>query len=133
MNKRKVVNLSKKVLNECELNLLQKGLNFIPMPTNVAKNQYMKDIDYFRRSLLLKVFFKDDGSKKYVSTTLEKIARKENKSPFQPPGIASIDAYAEALKDEISNVKLKKITDNLDMNEREALLNLSKDTKIVIK
>ena len=115
------------------MNLLEKGLNFSPQATGIEKQNYMKDIDTFRRSLLLKVFFKDDGSKEYISTTLEKIARKENKNPFQPPGVTSIDAYTEAIKDEVKHAYTQKVKDNLSPHERDALMRLSKNRDIAIK
>ena len=49
-----VVNLSKKVLSEADINLLSKGLKFSPTPTDINKAELKEDLDVFKRRIRLK-------------------------------------------------------------------------------
>ena len=149
MNKRKVVNISGIPLTNSETSLLSKGLNFSPAPNEIKKQIIYKDIDEFKRNLSLKVLFKKTENneknekekdnknckyeKTYKSSTLDKIIRQQNKKPFQPPHENSIQAYADALKDDVKNTKRTYPKANLTDQEYTALQRLAKRTDIVIK
>ena len=49
-----VVNLSKKVLSEADINLLSKGLKFSPTATDINKAELKEDLDVFKRRIRLK-------------------------------------------------------------------------------
>ena len=132
-NEKRLVNLSSATLTESETNLLQKGLNFCPRATKMDKMTTYTDIDRLKRTLLLKIHFQDQSEKEYKSTTLESIARKEQKSKFEPPSVAAVEAYAEALKDGIKTAKKNNVKDNLTLRERKALSRLTERDDIVIK
>ena len=45
-----VVNISKRVLSEADINLLSKGLKFSPTPTDINKAELKEDLTLTRRS-----------------------------------------------------------------------------------
>ncbi len=69
----------------------------------------------------------------YKSTTLERLFRKQNKNPFQPPHESCVLAYADAIKDEISIAQPQNVKMNLTKDERRALEELTTRSDIVIK
>ena len=130
INKRKVVNISGITLTNSETSLLSKGLNFSPTSTEVKKQIIYKDIDNLKRSLSLKVLFTKDEKDTvpenenlqiYKSNILDKIIRQQNKNPFQPAHENSVQAYADAIKDEVKNTKLIHPKPNLTDREQIAL------------
>ena len=137
---RKVVNLTDNPLTESEIDLLKKGLNFCPTPQIIQKDKIYNDIDIFKRNLSLKVHFykpegtelsKENGNSEY--TTLQKLLRRENKQPFQPPTVHCIEALSSALKDEIETCQKTKLKDNISIRERNALKRLADNPNIIIK
>ena len=69
----------------------------------------------------------------YKSNILDKIIRQQNKNPFQPAHDNSVQAYADAIKEEVKNTKLIHKKPNLTDREQIALQRLAKRTDIVIK
>ena len=134
INARKVINISSIKLTESETNILSKGLNFCPTPTEMRKTEVYKNIDDLKRSISLKVFFKQNESQSiYKSTNLEKIVKNQNKNPFQPPHEHCVEAYADALKYEVQKSTKNYNKINITNRENAALKRLSENTEIVIK
>ena len=130
------MNISGKPLSECARSILSKGLNFCPTPTNLNKQKTLQELDDLQRNLSLKVHFHNENklnNQIYIPSTLEKIAKKRNKHPFQPPHENSVLAYTDAIKDEIIHCKRKNIPYNVTKEELEAINNLASRTDIVIK
>ena len=137
LNKRKVVNISGIKLTHSETSILSKGLNFCPTQTEMKKQDIYKNIDDFKRKISLKVLFRNTENStqnnSYKSTNLDKIIRNQNKNPFQPPHEHCVQAYADALKDEIQYCKRNHPKQNTTKREMDALKRLSERTDIVIK
>ena len=104
MKNKKLVNISNLQISDIEKSVLEKGLNFCPTQYKMQKHDFYKDVENFKRNISLKVFFhKEDNTEntEYKSTTLEKLIRKSNPNPFQPPHESCVLAYADAIKDEM--------------------------------
>ena len=69
----------------------------------------------------------------YKSTTLERLFRKQNNKPFQPPHESCVLAYADAIKDDIEIAQPRDVKMNLTKDERSALEELAMRSDIVIK
>ena len=54
----KVFNLSKKVLTETEIRVLERGLGFVPTPKLINEENLRKDFDEFSRKMRCKWYFK---------------------------------------------------------------------------
>lgn len=69
----------------------------------------------------------------YKSTILERLFRKQNDKPFQPPHQSCVSAYADAIKDEIETAQPQRTKMNLTREEQRALRELTTRDDIVIK
>ena len=56
-----VVNLSKRNLNDAEISLLSKGLNFVPTCNNIDKAKLKMELEAFGRMLRLKWHFRNEN------------------------------------------------------------------------
>lgn len=135
--KRKVVNISGYSLTTSQTDILAKGLNFSPTPKTINKKEFNKNVDVLTRNLSLKVLFHNENNAKntpYISTNLQKILRKQNKAPYQPPHQSCVLAYSEAVKDEVQNYEPNYlIKSNISKREANALEALTNRNDIVIK
>ena len=73
-----VVNLSKKVLSEADINLLSKGLKFSPTPTDINKAELKEDLEVFKRRIRLKWHFKDNEDIREKDKDINKFKIKSN-------------------------------------------------------
>lgn len=137
-----VINLSRRPIStECEL-ALSKGLNFIP---TTQCNAFDTKIDFekFFRNLRLKEFY---GSiDKFISGPISNEAIADACTPFRPKSTfcppkyrnASLDTYCRLVERDVTNIITKsreyKVYNNLPKAQREALIELKKDTTIIIK
>ena len=51
-----VFNLSRRNISDSELNLLSKGLSFVPTPERIDRYQLKNDLERFGRNIRLKMF-----------------------------------------------------------------------------
>ena len=56
-----VVNLSKRNLNDAEISLLSKGLNFVPTCNNIYKAKFKMELETFGRMLCLNCHFHNEN------------------------------------------------------------------------
>ena len=56
-----VVNLSKRNLNDAEIYLLSKGLNFVPTSNNICKTKLKMELEVFGRMICLKWHFRNEN------------------------------------------------------------------------
>ena len=61
-----VFNLSRKVLNETETNVLEKGLGFVPTPITVNKGDLRRDFGEFSRKMRSKWSSRDEPSPNFT-------------------------------------------------------------------
>ena len=60
-----VFNLSRKILTETEIKVLEKGLNFAPIQNNIKKPELRTDFNEFCRCIRGKWYFKDEPTKQF--------------------------------------------------------------------
>ena len=60
-----VFNLSNKVLSQTEINVLEKGLEFVPTANMINEADMRREFDTFRRKTRYKWYFRDEPSKDF--------------------------------------------------------------------
>lgn len=126
-----IFNFSKKQLNNTELSLLNKGLNFSLSHFPPNKDHIEQSFNKFERSLQLQFYFADvDSTNQNLVTP---IPFNENKDWWPPTRNRKIKQYVEKLKQTYFNKLNKKRFYNLTQQEIKALNLLKKDNNIIIK
>ena len=123
-----VINLSRHNLNQDELSILNKGLNFVPTPLPIPISDQLRDIYLFNRRLKLKYFFRNSEPK----STFNPFKRTTGWTPLignEP----ALDTYVKLLENATLNHKTKKIQHNITKEESVALSNLKNNIDIIIK
>jgi hypothetical protein len=177
LEKYSVVNLSSHNLNDGELLLLSKGLNFCPTPERINKSELMSDFFDFARKMRIQFHFnkcideeenipQNSQSKDTTLETLFNLAEENNwptshtdsqsssdaqlekpsfqkylenrfkkKSTWCPPkgANANLEAFLSCIREELFDLKPKRVQDNLLGNERRAIRSLTNNKNIVIK
>lgn len=116
-NKRYIKNLSNLELTQAQMNLLSRGLKFIPtLVTNEThiRTQLLNDFKAFVWRMRLQ----------YISYGQDKEPHSFHvKSNWEPPVQLSVtlESYLEEVKTELAAVKISKPKNNLPINERQAL------------
>uniref|UniRef100_A0A8C5QJI9 Reverse transcriptase domain-containing protein n=1 Tax=Leptobrachium leishanense TaxID=445787 RepID=A0A8C5QJI9_9ANUR len=159
-NDLQIMNLTNKVFSKYHLQVLKKGLNYVPKPKFNAF-EWVKDIHLFTRKLALKKFHAiqlEKTSKRYGldetdQETLAILADLFNveptntkfktelmlKSKFTPwlTEYSHLDTFCKLVCNEIDKVNTKELQDQIDNNmtpdEQQALLELRDMEDIVIK
>ena len=114
-NKRKYIkNLSDYEMSTDQINLLSKGLKFIPTPTmgeTRIKRQLLQDFKEFERRMRLKYIFHGQDKEPHPFHV---------KSHWEPPVQPSValENYLEGVKTELAEIKLSKPKQNLPQKER---------------
>ena len=111
-----------------ELNLLSKGLNFIPTPRRVIKTPILEASNQFARRLKLTYHFRNSrnfiGQKFLPKSTW--VPPEKNIPPIILETIQNIDR-------DISNMQIPKHKSNLTKTETEALKKIRNDPRLIIK
>ena len=125
-----IVNLSDKKLSTTEKSLLDKGLNFIPVPTKINKSKILQAVSDLGRKIKLAYVFRDGT----------KFSRKKtkfvNKSKWTPPDNKINKAVLEKIDQmvqEIQQLRIEKEYPNLKTSELRALKKLKNNMNIIIK
>ena len=120
--------MDKKLTND-QINLLAKGLKYIPTPvTNemLTKKQLLCDLDHFARRMCLQYIFFGENTKPHpfhVKSTC--------KTQIQPS--VALESYLEEVIIKLAELELKNPKDNLNPAEGETLNTLKRDTNINLK
>lgn len=117
-------------MSQTERSLLDKGLNFIPVPTKINKNKILESASELGRKIKLAYFFRNGT----------KFARKKplfiNKSNWTPPDHKIHPTILEKIDnmiDEIKEIRIKKEYPNLKTSELRALRKLKQNLHLIIK
>ena len=97
-----VVNLSKRNLNDAEIPLLTKGLNFFPICNNINKAKLKMELEVFGRMLCLKWHFRDEN--KDIHRDMFK--PKSRVDPRNKDG--AIEIYLSSLEEKLMKVEVLK-------------------------
>ena len=128
-NQKYIKNLSDYEMSTDEINLLSKGLKFIPTPTmgeTRIKRQLLQDFKQFERRMRLKYIFHGQEKEPHPFYV---------KSHWEPPVQSSValENYLEGVKTELAEIKLSKQKQNLPHKERQAIRELKANPEINIK
>ncbi|XP_053556276.1 evC complex member EVC [Bombina bombina] len=119
-----VFNLSSRPLSEAEINLLNRGLSFVPTP-HVDTFERMVDVHRFQRQLKLRDHFREQ---EYSPEPFKK------KSTYEPPHThASIRNYTRILTQSVNEASNVAPYPNLTKGERDALIGLSNDRSVIVR
>ena len=108
-----------KNLTNDQINLLAKGLKYIPTPVT-------NDVDHFARRMCLQYICHGENAKPHpfhVKSTC--------KTQVQPS--VALESYLEEVKIKLAELELKNPKENLNPAERETLNTLKRDTNINLK
>ena len=128
-NKRYIKNLSNFELTQSQINLLLRGLKFIPTTvTNEShiRTRLLHDFKAFARRMCLQYIFYGQDEEPHSFHV---------KSNWEPPVQPSVtlESYLEEVKTELAEVKISKPRNNLPINERQALKELKQNNNIIVK
>ena len=125
-----VFNLSKKVLNEIEIKVLEKGLGFVPTPNIINEEDLRRDFGEFSRKMRCKWYFRDEPYHNFREVPV--FRPKSNWKP--PPGHPCVELFLSKLESELfSFLPGKSQAYNLTKEEWLAMRNLAEDRSIIIK
>ena len=126
-----IYNLSTRTLNEHHKSVLDKGLSFVPTPTNYNHIHTIRDTLLFNRRVRLKHFFDQSNQ----TETPNSIIPTESKGWTPPPGITDyIDTYTNYILHHMScPPKQINISPNITPEEIDALRELQADENIIIQ
>ena len=122
--------MSKKVLTETEIRVLEKGLDFVPIQKLLNEPELRKDFEKFSRRMRCKWHFRNELSENFSDTPAFR-----PKFVWKPPkGHASLQVFLSRLEKELFSDDINESTQsNLSAEEWKALRGLAADKTIVIK
>ena len=125
-NEKHIKNLSNKELTNDQINLLAKGLKYIPCPVTKEihiRQQLLRDFERFARQMRLQYIFHGQDKEPHPFHV---------KSIWKPPVQPSValESYLEEVKTQLAEAKPK---NNLPLAERKALKALKRDNEINLK
>ena len=128
-NKKHIKNLSNNNMTTEQINLLGRGLKFIPTPLTKQtqiRRQLLQDFDQFARRMCLQYIFQGEDNKPHPFHV---------KSTWVPPIQPSValESYLEKVKLQLAEIKFTKPKNNLPPVEREALKSLERYKTINIR
>ena len=124
-----VFNLSKRKLNSLELDVLGKGLGFVPTPTCINESHLHQDFLDFSRKMRCKWYFRNNSNENSDESSFRV------KSNWIPPkGNLALELFLQCLeKDLFKKLPGKVSTYNLSKEEWLSMRGLAEDRSVVIK
>lgn len=123
------INLSSRDLSLPEINLLDKGLKFIPTPKKISKPEILESASDFSRKLKITNFFhnkpKNPNKKQFVD--------KSNWNPPETTVPPTINSSVKSIFKDLSQIPIQKEKTNITKDETEAIKTLKTDPSIIIK
>ena len=139
-HKSTVYNKSSRKLSNDEIDLLEKGLKFVPTREKIDISKLLADLREWERRMRLKEFFNDSKEIPETQTKIkdkkyDKIEARERNKIFMPPSgrDLNLDLYIELIKEDIFKGISNQTKNNLTCGEKEALKSLMNDEDIVIR
>ena len=129
LNEKFLRNLSTHQLSDDQVNVLSRGLKFIPTPvTNktIIRRQLLPDFEQFARRMRLQYIFHGQNKEPHPFHV---------KSNWMPPVQQSIalESYLESVKTQLADIRVNKPQNNLSRNEMAALKELRNNSAINLK
>ena len=126
-----IINLSDYKLKQKEIDLLAKGLSFIPTP-KIDSNHIKNNVSDFSRRLKLKHYFDKYPNKEKAKSTIP-CQTKSNWNPSEKLIDNELSKCISSFKEKINNLTVIRETQNIPKLQRKAIKNLKNNSKIVIK
>ena len=129
LRKQHIKNLSDTQLTAEQINLLSRGLKFIPTPVmkeNQIRRQLLSDFNQFARRMRLQYIYHDQNTEQHPFHV---------KSSWIPPIQRSValETYLEEVKIKLAETPLVKPKNNLPPGEQRALKELINNKEIILK
>ena len=125
-----VLNLSRKVLTETEIRVLEKGLGFAPTPTKINESDLKRDFNEFSRKMRCKWYFRNEDTEKFLEKPAFNIKSNWNLPNDQP----AFEIFLSKLDNEVfSGLPGTPCDYNLSKEEWLAMRGLAEDRNIIIK
>ena len=125
-----VFNLSKKVLTETEIKVLEKGLDYAPIQNKVNEPELRSDFEEFCRRMRLKWYFRNDPTPDFS----EKPSFTPKSSWKPPTGHPNLEVFLSELEKQIFRIVDSKLGySNFSKEEWEAMRALAHDRSIAIE
>ena len=125
-----VFNLSKNVLTEAEIKVLEKGLDYGPIQNKVNEPELCSDFEEFCRRMRLKWYFRNDPTPDFS----EKPSFTPKSSWKPPTGHPNLEVFLSELEKQIFKIVDSKLGySNFSKEEWQAMRALADDRSIVIK
>ena len=125
-----VSNLSRRVLTEIEIKILEKGLDYAPIQNKINEPELEHDFEEFCRKMRLKWHFRNETTPGFSTTPAF-----NHKSTWKPPtGSPSLELFlSQVEKDLFEIIKTTLGYSNFSKEEWQSLRSLADDRNIVIK
>ena len=123
--KEHIKNLSDTQLTDEQINLLSRGLKFIPVPAT-RENVIRRQFGQFARRMRLQYIFNGKEKEPHPFQV------KSDWEPSVQPSVA-LGTLLEAVRFELAAINIEKPKENLSPGERCALKELSRDKNIILK
>ena len=125
-----VSNLSRKVLSNTEIKILEKGLDCAPIHNRVNEPELRQDFGKFSRKMRLKWYFRNEATEDFSETSSFRF-----KSSWKPPqGNASLKLFLSQIERELFEIPKKRLDySNFSKEEWECMRSLANDRSIIIK
>ena len=123
-------NLSKKVLTETVIRILEKGLGFAPTPTRINESDHKRNFNEFSRKMRCRWYFTNEPTEHFSEKSSFNI-----KSNWNPPkGHPALEIFLSKLEYEVFSV-LPGTPCNYNLSKKEwlAMRGLAEDRNIFIK
>lgn len=124
-----MVNLSDTILGQSEINLLAKGLKFVPKPLKTTKEEVQASIADFSRRTKLAYFFHDKPRMSDPKPFIEKSDWLPEDTQLHEDLLKEL----ENLEKESDKIKLRNGPPNLSKSEKHAIRSLQNNKNIIIK
>ncbi len=128
-----VTNLSSRKLTEAETSLLSKGISFVPSKKHVDLSKIHSDLAEWERRMRLAEYFHSDENQERKNEKEEYEIKKESRFTPEPGREKWLDAYIEAVKNDILNGIKENGQSNITRQEKQALHTLLNDSSIIIR
>ena len=124
-----VFNLSKKVLSQTEINVLEKGLGFSPTPSFINKADLRREFNEFSRNMRCKWYFRNKTqSSKEIPTFHSKSTWNSSK------GSPALELFLNKTEQNFFSVSTGKAEQlNLTREEYLTMRNIQEDRNVIIK
>ena len=125
-----VFDLSRRVISEDEIKVLEKGLDFAPVRNKLNEPELRKGFDKFCQQMRTKWHFRNEPSE-----NVSAIPAFRSKSSWKPPtGHPNLEVFLSSVEKELfEDIVTNLMYSNLSTEEWKAIRSLADDRSIVIK